>query len=307
MFTVLSATLPIFLIICVGALVVRADLLTKDHARAFGTFVLNVAMPCLIFRSIALRPVSEVLNPSYLIAATLGAFLTTAIVYLAARMLGRAHLPALVRGMGACLANSGYVGYPVAVLFMGPPAGLALALSLTVENLIILPVLLALADAAAAQASSPGRTLLLSLRSVARNPLMLAMALGLAVSIGQIPVPAAVMKSVDLFATASTALALTAIGGSLVGIRPTGMAADMTLMVAGKLLLHPALVAGMLWFLPPLPADLHKALIIFSAAPMMAIFPLFASRYGEGETGAAAAFVAVSLSFLTMSAIIALL
>ena len=308
MITVLSATLPIFLIICVGALVVHAGILTRDHARAFGTFVLHVAMPCLIFRSIASRSVGEVLNPSYLVAAAVGAFLSAGVVYLVARhLLDRTHLAALVRAMGACFANSGYVGYPVAYLLLGSSAGLALALSLTVENLIILPVLLALADLSSAKGDTFGQTLRLSLLGLVRNPLMLAMAFGLVVSITQIQVPAAVMKSVDLFATASTALALTAIGGSLAGPRPSGMAADVGLMVAGKLLLHPALVVALLWLLPPLPDDLRKALIIFSAAPMMSIFPLFAARYGDGEAGAAAAFVAIALSFLTMSAIIALI
>ena len=53
--------------------------------------------------------------------------------------------------MGMSCSNSGYVGYPVAMLALGPVAGVALALNMVVENLVKLPILMSLADASEAQ------------------------------------------------------------------------------------------------------------------------------------------------------------
>ena len=308
MTAVLSATVPIFLIIAIGYLVVRMGVVPKDGVKVLGAFVLNIAMPALVFRAVVQRPLAEVMNPTFILAAAGSALLCGGVVAgLAWIGLGRTAVAGVTRGMGAGFANSAYIGYPIAMLVLGPGAGLALALMMVAENLLILPIALAIADAAAA-AGRPAREILRSTASgLVRNPLMLAILAGVAVLVSGLTVAPPLMTAIDLLANASTALALAAIGGALVGIRPHGMIGDIALTVAGKLILHPLLVVAVLGLLPPLPDDLRKALVIIAAAPMMSIYPIFAARYGEGEVAAASALVATILSFLTMSATIALI
>jgi predicted permease len=51
-----------------------------------------------------------------------------------------------ISAMGMSCGNSGYIGYPLALLVLGPIAGVALALNMLVENLLMIPLTLALAE-----------------------------------------------------------------------------------------------------------------------------------------------------------------
>ena len=48
--------------------------------------------------------------------------------------------------MGLCASNSAFVGYPIALQLFGPAASVALALCSLVENLLVMPLSLALAE-----------------------------------------------------------------------------------------------------------------------------------------------------------------
>jgi predicted permease len=104
-----------------------------------------------------------------------------------------------------------------------------------------------------------------------------------------------------MMAGAAIALALFVIGGSLVNIPVKGMRQDMTALALGKLILHPAMVAALaLFFLPHDPVS-RTAAVAFAAAPMMAIWPVLAQRYGLEGFCAAALLLTTVLSFVTIS------
>ncbi len=43
-------------------------------------------------------------------------------------------------------SNSGFIGYPVAAMVLGSPAAMFLALNMLIENLLIIPLALTLAE-----------------------------------------------------------------------------------------------------------------------------------------------------------------
>ena len=86
---ILSITSPIYAIILIGYVLTRAGLFAKTDMHVFGKFVFTLALPALLFRAVALRPISEVFNPTYLLAYLVGSLLIIACGYQWCRRVGR--------------------------------------------------------------------------------------------------------------------------------------------------------------------------------------------------------------------------
>ena len=154
MLDILAITGPIFLCIALGYLTTRGGLFDRGDMRVFGKFVINLALPAMLFNALDKHPIGEILNTSYLLAYLAGSLLTLGLGYTAYRRL--AHTPALQStcyAMGLSCSNSGFVGFPILVLTLAPVAGVALALNMVVENVVMIPLLLAMAERARGHAT----------------------------------------------------------------------------------------------------------------------------------------------------------
>lgn len=307
MIDILTAILPIFILIAIGFALFRNAILPAEGVRALGAFVLTIALPALVFKSLSRQGFAEILNTTYLLAFGLGTAGVALVAFAVGKwLLKRDTTASAIMALGASAGNSGFVGYPIAALVVGPPAVVALALSMLVENLFIMPVLLAIAEGGQGTGQKPGAVARMIIRSLLRNPLILAIVAGIVASYFGLRLPAPLEKSVDMLAGASAAVALISIGGALAQLRLGHKFEGLPVVVFGKLVLHPALVALLLLFLPPLDPKLKLALMIIASAPMMTIYPLLGARFGQGSQAAAALLVGTVLSFFTMSAVIAL-
>lgn len=295
--TILSITLPIYLLMLLGWWAARRGLFSKDDLRLMGRFIVQIALPALLFKAVGSRPLGEVLHTGYLAAMTLGSLTVFALAWLwARRVKGRAGAAAAIQAMGSSFSNTGYVGYPIALQFLGPVAGVALALNMLVENLIMLPLVLALASRGSAAAQ--WRTLFAPLL---RNPMIWAIVLGFALAASGLSLPAPLWKAVELMALASTGLALFVVGGTLSGLSTRGLAGQVSEIAFAKLLLHPLAVALALTLMPNVPPDLRSAAVLMAAMPMLGIYPIIAQRW-QLEGPAAAALLGTTLvSFFSIS------
>lgn len=312
MLDILAITGPIYLCIALGFASVRWRVFTAADMRVLGRFVIQVALPALLFNALASRPLGEVMQPAYLLAFGAGSMaLLLASLWTARRLQGRSLTESAYMAMGMTCCNSGYIGYPVLLLAFGPLAGVALAMNLLVENLLKLPLLMALADAGASDAPRGAwrQTLRQTLARLVRNPMIVAIVLGFLVALLGWQLPTTISRTVNLFATASGGLALFVIGGSLVGLQVRGMRRQVAQIALGKLLLHPAAVWAAAALLPVLglPAltdELRAVAVLAAAMPMLGIYPLLAQRHGfEGFT-AAALLATMLASFFSVSAIL---
>jgi predicted permease len=306
MLDVLSVTLPIFILIGLGFAATRFGATTADDIQALGTIVIRFALPALIFNSLAQRPFAEIANARYLAAYAAGSIAVFAAMFALAHALKPGDLAGdATQALGSSCSNSGFVGYPAALLFVGPRAAVAVALTMVVENVLVMPLALALAESgghAGERSSAAPRGLV---GGLARNPLIIAIVLGAAASFAGVALPIALARAVNMLAMASSAVALFVVGGMLVGLRIGGVARDAARIVAGKLILLPAAVfAPQLALAPGLDPDLRKSMLIFASAPTLSIFPLLGRRYGQENVCAATVMMATGLSFLTMSALL---
>lgn len=313
MLDVLALTGPIFLVIAAGWLATRAGLFARADMRVFGKYVINLALPALLFNALSQRSVAEVLNPVFVAAYGIGALITMMLGIAWARRRGKSLSGAAIVGMGMSCPNSGFIGFPlITQIFGGSTAGVCLALAMVVENFVLLPTALAIAesegsDAGGTRAERLRAALLQSARALVRNPMILGIAVGFVFSLFGWRLPEPVAKAVNLLAASCGAISLFVIGGSLVGIQVQGMRRDVAAVAVGKLLVHPLLVLALVWLLPPMARELQVAVVVMAAVPMLGIYPILAQKYGHDDTAAAAQLGTTVASFFTLTLLLYLL
>jgi predicted permease len=306
---VFTVTLPIYLGMALGFIAVRLGWMEPAEVRTLGKYTVRIGIPALLFKSVSHQALGSVFNPDYLAVYALGSLAAMALVsWFATRVLRRPFALASLEGLGAAGSNSMFLGYPIAVQVIGPVAGLALALCALVENLLVIPLGLALADTQPGQDRARlGAMLRTNLSNLLRNPMIVAMLAGLLVSASGLQLPAVLDKFVTMTASATSPVALFVIGGSLVGLRLSGIRSDIALIVLGKLLLHPLCVLGLVLLFPPENPLLRAAAVLFAAVPMMSIYPVLAQRHGHERLCSAALLVATVTSFASIGLFLALL
>jgi predicted permease len=308
MLEILGITIPIYLTIALGYACTRLGLFAKDDMQVFGRFTLQLALPALLFNALSQRSVAEILNFNYLLVYALGSLMVLALgLWWARKVMGQSLSYSSMMAMGMSCPNSGFVGYPIILLSFGPVAGVALALNMVVENFLLLPLLLAIADAQ----GRPGQwktVLRQTLQSVLKNPMVWGVVAGFAFSLSGLQMPASLGRTIDWFAQSSAVLSLFVIGGSLVGLQARGLQATVLPIALGKLVLHPlAIWAVLVWCVPIEDPALRAAALLTGAMPMLGIYTILNQRHGHGTVSAAALLVTTVLSFFTLSGLLWLL
>ncbi|MBP0047918.1 AEC family transporter [Marinobacterium sp. AK62] len=300
-------TLPIFLLIAVGFFAVRAGWVSESALPSLGSYVIKLALPALLFQSMASRPVEESLNLDYLRAYALGSVLMLVIAFaFSARLRKLSCWESAFQGLGATLANSAFIGLAVAGEIFGSAAAVAVALSMLVDLLLLIPLGLLLAELCTGEAGAGRRALQLLKRTLA-NPLVLAIAAGLLVSWLEFELPEALEQTVGMLGRSAAAVALFVIGGSLVSSSMQGRAVDISQMAVSKLLLHPAIMALTVWMLPDFDPAMQAITILMAAMPMASVLSLLGARYGQSALCAPALVVATALSFISVNLVLILL
>lgn len=308
MLAILAIIAPIFLLIGLGYLAVRSGMFPADRLPALGLLVVRFALPALILHSLSSRAPGEMLNGNYLAAYAAGSLAMLLLGTGWAMLARKQPLPrAALYGLGMSCSNSAFVGYPIVHQLLGPVATLALALSMVVENLLLLPLGIALSEADGSGRDSFWRAFGRSLLGLRSNPIILAIVAGVLLALLDLQLPAVLARPVAMLGAASAPVALFLIGGSLVALPLRSMLRDVSVVAGSKLLLHPLLVAAALLLFAPVEPRLAMAGVLIAAMPMLSIFPIFGQRHDMQGFCAATLLLATMSSFITISLTIWLL
>ena len=306
---ILGITGPIYLAIALGFVFTRQGMFAKSDMQVFGKFTLNLALPALLFNALSQCQMGEILNGHYLLAYAMGSFVVAlGGLFWARKVKGHSLSYSSMMAMGMSCPNSGFVGYPIMLLTLGPVAGVALALNMVVENLLMIPFLLAVANAEGGPAGQWKQVIAQTLKNLLKNPMIWGIAGGFVFSLLDLKLSAPLARTVNLFAQASMVLSLFVIGGSLVGLKAEGLKGTVTQITFGKLFVHPLAMWGVLSFVVPV-ADpaLRSAALLSGALPMLGIFTILNQRHGHGTISAAALLLTTIVSFFSLSALLLVL
>ncbi|MZR15298.1 transporter [Maritimibacter sp. DP07] len=306
MTAILGITFPIFAAIALGYGLVRWQVFRSADMRVLGGYVMQIALPALIFNAVASRDIGEVFNLPYMTAFLLGGLVTMGIAFGWFSAITGPQRRA-VGAMGATVPNSGFIGAPMMLILFPDIAGLILAMNMLVENVILIPLALALIEAAKGGGFHLGKVLL----GVLRRPMVIGLIVGLVVSVLGVTLPAPLTRLIDMIAGSAAPIALIVIGGSLAGLAVKGNRALAAQIAVAKLVVHPLVTLAAITLLGlvglGLGGDLRVALILSTAVPMFTIYTVLAQESGHEGLASLALLVATVASFVTLNVAIFLL
>lgn len=303
MLAILAQISPLFMIIALGYAAIRWHIQSLAALRGLGRYVLLWALPALIIGALASEPIKTVMQPAYFAGYAAGSLLSFAVGIGISRLRKQPLTTSVVNGFGQAMSNSGFIGYPILLTVIGTPAAGFFALNALIENLIMLPLFLILGDCTRSGQMPTWGQLRRILLNMLRNPMILGMITGIALSVTGIRLPDFTLRFLTIMANSGAALALFVIGGQLVGLRLRGSLPDICQISVGKLIMHPILIGACIYFFGGT-QEMIFAGCLFGSVTMVSVYPLLGARYGHERRCAAAMLITTIGSIFSITTII---
>lgn len=286
---------PIFALVAIGYGAARLRLVGPEAGNGVSEFVFVLAIPALLFRTVAGSEFPAV-NPAPYWAAY---FIGLASVWLAAdftaRRAARDRKEAAVAGFSAAQSNTVLVGIPLILGTMGEKGTVPIILLLVVH----LPVTMTIVTLIIARGDSGGRRWGKLLRSLLTHPILLAIGAGILWRLAGLPLPDLMRAVLKFLGDSAAPAALVAMGMSMMKVQLTGNRTLIAIIAGLKLIVHPLLVYALAVHVFVLPPIFAAAAVLFAACPTGINAFLVADRYRTGEALASGA--------ITLSTLLAIL
>jgi malonate transporter and related proteins len=240
--TIVNLVVPVTGVILIGWLAGYFNYLSRDISDGLVHFAYNIAMPALLFDTLAQEDLESLLAWRFLLAFGGGSLICFVIVFLFSAGRARRDIGSrTMYGLSASMTNTAFVALPILHRMYGPPGVLPAAIATLFVALVMFPMSTILLEW---QQQGVSRSWQLA-RKVVLNPLVLSSVLGIAWAVTGAPVPKLIDNLLKIFGDALAASALFAIGLGLSfdGVR-SNLRPSMMLAVI-KLAVMPALVWGL--------------------------------------------------------------
>ncbi len=295
---IFATIIPIFLIILLGWWVHRRGFLPAEFMEPANRLVFYVAIPAIIFQSIAKSALREWFSPQVILITLLAAALAYGTAWLLCRL---TRMPRFLAGtfiQSSGHGNLGYIGLAVAFYYLGhngfAQASVAAGFLMILQNLLSIMAL----QFYSRQSASVQHPLSVALK-VLGNPVILSVIAGMAFSLLGLPVPLIMTRCLEILGGLALPMALLVIGGSL---SPQCMKAYGWFVVAAviiKLLWLPGLGWLMFHYLA-IPKNIFLPALILLASPTATISYVMARQMqGDGDLAVAAISASTLASALT--------
>lgn len=270
---------PVFALIAAGYAAVLFRFVSETANKGISEFAFSIAIPALLFRTIV---VSEF--PSVSAFQVWGAYYgAVAVTWIAAllmsSLLRQEREDGPVFAIGSIYGNIVMLGVPLTLSALGSQAAGPMALILSVNTpLLWLCGTLQMELTDRKRSGSAASLMLPVILDLARNPIMIAIGLGLLWRLTGLGLHPVVDRTIELLAQAGSPTALIALGISLYRFEIRGAKLGIVVMCALKLLAMPAL-AWTFAYLLHLPPLVTAVVVLFAAMPTGANAYIFAVQY----------------------------
>lgn len=306
MLEIFSTIAPVFVLMLLGAMIYRRGILPPAAGGILNAFVYRLALPLLLFSSIAQASLARIFQAGFVGGVVLG----TLIPFLGTAAFARRwHTgpQSWFVAFTATFSNAAFVGLPVLQLLF--PQNPDAVLAMGVFALFGLPFVLTAVFVLERQ-RNPQAAKHALFSALARNPLLLGSLAGLAVAVVGIPLPQWITIPCQMLGHTASPLALVAIGMTLartahVSLHDLGT--NHLLISAVKLLVHPAVTYALLFWWGVDPTWLAMGTML-AAMPVGTMSFVLAEAYGTlGPMTSAAVFGTTVLGTITLPLISTLL
>lgn len=305
-----DAILPVFVLIGFGWIAAWRGVFGESAVDGCMKFAQTFGIPALLFIQLSRLDLGQTFSIGLLVSFYVGAFAGFALGFGAARAVGRPATDSVAIGFCCLFSNSMLLGVPITERAFGPEAvpG-ALSIVALHSPLLYSFGIFAMELAKSRGQNVPGPRLALQVvAGILRTPIVLGVAMGLAVNVTGLPLPGPLVGGIEMLARAAIPVALFGLGGVLWRYRPEGDLRLIGVVVFAGLILHPAITYGLGHFVFDLPVNHMRAGVLLASMAPGANAYLYANMYGVGRRVAASSvLISTAISVLSSWAWIGLL
>ena len=211
----LEATIPIFLVIVLGYILMRVGFFNKEFVKIADKYVFKVALPVLLFKQIATVDINDCFDIRFVLFCMITTTVIFAVIWMGARLFLKdksmvgAFTQASARGSAAILGIA-FIENIYGSSGMGPLMIVSAVPLYNIYSVIILTF--------SARNRENGKGAIKSaLLGVIKNPIIIGIFLGLPFSIMGIRIPAIPLKAITSVAQTATPVALLVVGAGFEG------------------------------------------------------------------------------------------
>ncbi len=285
----------LFLMIFAGFACAKAGIVQRQAKQAFSDLLVGLVVPCMVINSY-LSPFNPQTLRNLLLAYVLSAVLLIAGIAVTFICTGRTpqNDRPIIR-FASIYSNSAYMGFPLISVLFGNEGLLYASAFVTVFNILLWTQGILMLKG--------GRTSFRqTIRTIATTPVLLAVAAGLILYLGRIPVPELIQTPLEMIGDMNTPLSMFITGMMIaesdLKLLPTRRGLGTVLVI--RLAAIPA-VCFLLYRLLHVSGMAAQVVLLLEACPCAAITSVFAIRFGYDEQLAAGTVVASTLfSILTL-------
>ena len=277
----------IFALLITGFVMRKKKIIDGNMNVSLNKMLLYVAIPCLIIHKIGNIVMEGDLLRDFLLAFAI--FYAVQLVF-SVYTYGYTKARKFPKGRGVvaelCMTapNSGFMGFPIALIFFGE-LGLVLMIAANMAmNLYLFTYGIVRMEMSRESEKMKLGSLLREVGKNLVNPITISILVGFAVCLAQITIPAPVNEFLLLIANLCTPLSMIYIGSALCEQDIVGLLKDRMVLETGvnKLIMFPIFVLAAVYFLPIDP--LVKAICVLPASmPTAAVTPILAGEKGHDE------------------------
>jgi predicted permease len=304
MLDIINLALPFFGLIVIGFACGKLRRLPDAGLAWMNFFILYVALPALFFHILSRTPFEQLAQVDFIKATTTATACAFAIAFVAGLIFRRNVADATLAAVGGGFGNVGYMGPGLALATFGQEAAVPVALVFSFDALLVfalVPILMAFGGASQAGLL---RALFDGVRSIVLNPLLIAAALGVVAAAFRFEPPVAVDRLLQFLYVSAAPCALFALGVT-VALRPVGgISAEIPILAAIKLIVHPLLVLALLPMFGTFdPVWIGTAMLLAALPPALTAY-VFARHYDRWiEQASSLVLVGTLVSVATLTVV----
>jgi malonate transporter and related proteins len=298
-----GALTPVFFVLALGYLAGKRNAFDEDQSAGLSKLALTFALPASLFVSMTDIPKGLLLDQGRLVLALIlshaGLFV---VAWLLLRMVSLSGTASIIYALMLATSATPVFGLAVLQPLLGPTSGGAVGLVALAINLTVPPAVVLLEmDAAAknqqvATDRSKPSAVVTGLNAGLKSPLLWAPILGIAVVLLSIHLPAVVAACFELIGSATSGVAVFAVG-LILAAHPVRFSRAVLVGSLARVTVQSAVLFALLHLLHVVSPFAREALVCCSF-PLATVVVLFAARYKAVESEAASMLLVSTLALV---------
>lgn len=290
---ILRQIVIMFFYMAIGLTLFKKQLITKEGSKSIAHLLLYVVLPCVVIKSFCVERTAE--KAQWLIISIAGAAVLLGLAMTMSHLLFRKNP---IDDFGVSFSNAGFMGFPLITAVLGGEAVFYAAGFVAFLNAL---------QWTYGQSLLSGDSSMRSFKAVIKNPLVVAMGIGLVIFFAGLPMPSILMTGISSLAALNGPLAMMILGVYLAQTEIKSMFTDIHLyyISAVRLVLIPILSLVIMKVFMGRYGDISTSLMLACCAPIGSNVAVYAQKLNLDYTYAVKTVcLSTILSVVTMPLLI---